>query len=138
MPSYSMSILAKLFNALILSLNEHVPASYPYGVAATRDGRRGYCSLWNASQVAELDLRSGEVTRRISLQAPDSPTAAGSHPTALLLSPDEKRLYVTLSNADAVAVIDTATGTPVTMLSTKLPGQTLCGHLPERSGRKRR
>jgi len=113
-----------------LSVNEHEPASYPYGVAATRDGRRGYCSLWNASQVAELDLKSGEVTRRISLQAPDSPTAAGSHPTALLLSADEKRLYVTLSNADAVAVIDTATGTIVTTLSTKLPGQTYSGAYP--------
>ena len=113
-----------------LSVNEHVPGSYPYGVAVTRDGRRGYCSLWNASQVAELDLRRGEVTRRISLQAPDSPTAAGSHPTALLLSADEKRLYLTLSNADAVAVIDTGTGTVVTTLSTKLPCQTYSGTYP--------
>ena len=113
-----------------LSVNDYVPGSYPYGVAVTRDGRRGYCSLWNASQVAELDLRRGEVTRRISLQAPDSPTAAGSHPTALLLSADEKRLYVTLSNADAVAVIDTGTGTLVTTLSTKLPCQTYSGTYP--------
>jgi len=113
-----------------LSMNEHVPGSYPYGVAVTRDGKRGYCSLWNASQVAELDLNLGAVIRRISLQAPDSPTAAGSHPTALLLSSDEKRLYVTLANADAVAVIDTATGTPVAMLSTKLPGQRYAGTYP--------
>jgi YVTN family beta-propeller protein len=113
-----------------LSVNEHVPGSYPYGVAVTRDGQRGYCSLWNASQVAELDLNSGEVARRISLQAPDLPTAAGSHPTALLLSPDEKRLYITLANADAVAVIDTATRAPVTMLSTKLPGQNYAGTYP--------
>jgi YVTN family beta-propeller protein len=113
-----------------LSDSEHVPASYPYGVVVTRDGRRGYCSLWNTSQVAELDLKGGEVVRRISLGAPDSPTAAGSHPTALLLSPDEKRLYVALANADAVAVIDTATGAPVAMLSTKLPGQRYAGAYP--------
>jgi YVTN family beta-propeller protein len=113
-----------------LSMNEHVPGSYPYGVAVTRDGRHGYCSLWNASQVAELDLKSGEVASRISLQAPGSPTAAGSHPTALLLSPDEKRLYVTLANADAVAVVDTATRTLLTMLSTKLPGQRYAGTYP--------
>jgi DNA-binding beta-propeller fold protein YncE len=113
-----------------LSVNDFVPGSYPYGVAVTRDGRRGYCSLWNASQVAELDLRRGEVTRRISLQAPDSPTAAGSHPTALLLSGDEKRLYVALSNADAVAVLDTGTGTLLSTLSTKLPCQTYSGSYP--------
>lgn len=124
-----------------LSINEHVPGSYPYGVAVTRDGQRGYCSLWNASQVAELDLKGGKVAGRISLQAPDSPTAAGSHPTALLLSPDEKRLYVTLANADAVAVVDTAARTPVTMLSTKLPGQRYAGTYPnalaESANRKR-
>jgi YVTN family beta-propeller protein len=80
--------------------------------------------------VAELDLKSGEVASRISLQAPGSPTAAGSHPTALLLSPDEKRLYVTLANADAVAVVDTATRTLLTMLSTKLPGQRYAGTYP--------
>ncbi len=113
-----------------LTINEHVPGSYPYGVAVTRDGKHGYCSLWNASQVAVLDLEGGEVTGRISLQAPNSPTAAGSHPTALLLSPDEKRLYVTLANADAVAVVDTAARTPVTMLSTKLPGQRYAGTYP--------
>jgi DNA-binding beta-propeller fold protein YncE len=113
-----------------LSVSAHVPGAYPYGVAATRDGRRGYCSLWNASQVAELDLTSGEVVRRIRLAAPKAPTASGSHPTALLLSPDEKRLYVTLSNADAVAVLDTSTGRPAAMLSTKLPGQSYAGTCP--------
>ncbi len=113
-----------------LSMNDHIPGSYPYGVAVTRDGKRGYCSLWNASQVAEMDLARGAVIRRIRLQAPQLPTVAGSHPTALLLSPDEQRLYVTLSNADSVAVIDTASGQPVATLSTKLPGQNFAGTYP--------
>ena len=69
------------------SSGEHIPASYPYAVVATRDGSRGYCSLWNASEVAELDLSKGAVTRRIKLLAPSQVMAAGSHPTALLLSP---------------------------------------------------
>jgi YVTN family beta-propeller protein len=124
------TVSGRVLRRFDLSTSEHVPASYPYGVVVTRDGQRGYCSLWNASQIAELDLKGGKVVRRISLLAPDSPTAAGSHPTALLLSPDEKRLYVALANADAVAVIDTATGTPVAMLSTKLPGQRYAGTYP--------
>jgi DNA-binding beta-propeller fold protein YncE len=113
-----------------LSTHAEVPASYPYGVVATRDGQRAYCSLWNASAVAELDLHSGRVVRTIPLLAPKSPTAPGSHPTAMLLSPDEKRLYVTLSNADRVAVIDTAAGALAALLSSEPPGQRYGGSFP--------
>ena len=113
-----------------LSTREFVPASYPYAVVATRDGRSAYCSLWNASRVAQLDLQRGKVVRWIPLLAPPSPTAAGSHPSALLLSPDERQLYVTLANADTVAVIDTATGQLTGELSTLLPGQTHAGTYP--------
>ena len=113
-----------------LSTHLIVPASYPYGVVATKDGKRGYCSLWNASRVAELDLASGRVVRMISLLPPNSSIAPGSHPTAMLLSPDEKRLYVTLSNADRVAVIDTATGEVSGLFVTELPGQRYGGSFP--------
>jgi len=113
-----------------LSAHPDIPGSYPYGIVITRDGMRGYCSLWNDSEVAELDLEAGRIVRRIALLKPDSPTAPGSHPTAMLLSPDEKLLYVTLSNADRVAVIETATGTLVGQLSTELPGQRYGGTFP--------
>jgi YVTN family beta-propeller protein len=113
-----------------LSTREFVPASYPYAVVPTRDGKSAYCSLWNASRVAQLDLEQGKIVRWINLLAPDSPTAAGSHPSALLLSPDEQQLYVTLANADVVAVIDTATGQLAAKLSTLLPGQQHAGTYP--------
>ncbi|HEV2176036.1 MAG TPA: phosphoesterase [Terriglobia bacterium] len=118
-----------------LSAHPDVPASYPYAVVATRDGKRGYCSLWNEREVAELDLDAGSVTRRISLPSPlspggDSAIAAGPHPTAMLLSPDEKRLYVALANFDRVAVVDTATGKVTSVLSTELPGQQYGGTFP--------
>ena len=38
-----------------------VPSSFPYTVVATRDGRRAWCSLWNLSQVAELNLVTGKI-----------------------------------------------------------------------------
>jgi DNA-binding beta-propeller fold protein YncE len=121
----------KILRRFDLSTHGYVPASYPYAVAATRDGKRAYCSLWNTSQVAELDLPQGKVTRWISLLAPKSSMASGSHPTALLLSPDEKRLYVALSNADAVAVVDTAANKKLPVyLSTLLPGQVNGGSYP--------
>jgi DNA-binding beta-propeller fold protein YncE len=44
----------KVLKSFDLSTSELVPSSFPYTVVATRDGQRAWCSLWNASQVAEL------------------------------------------------------------------------------------
>ena len=100
----------KVWQHFDLSTDDLVPSSFPYTVVATRDGRRAWCSLWNASQVAELDLTKGTVVRRIELNAPEDPIAPGSHPTAMLLSPNEKTLYVALSNVDAIALVAADTG----------------------------
>jgi DNA-binding beta-propeller fold protein YncE len=113
-----------------LSTNKLIPSSLPYSVVATRDGRRAWCSLWNASQVAELDLESGKVIRWIKLKEPEDPIAPGSHPTAMLLSPDEKWLYVALSNVDAVAVVATETHAATTFLATTAQGQKFAGSFP--------
>ncbi len=113
-----------------LSTHEMIPSSFPYTVVATRDGRRAWCSLWNSSRVAELDLEKGTVTRWIPLLEPKDPIAPGSHPTDLLLSPDEKLLYVALSNADAVATVDAASGEVIHLSSTNLPGQEHAGTYP--------
>lgn len=98
----------KILQSFDLSTSDLIPSSYPYTCVATKDGKRAWCSLWNASQVAELDLTSGKVARWIDLEKPKDPLAPGSHPTAMLLSPDEKTLYVALSNADTVAAVPTA------------------------------
>ena len=113
-----------------LSTHAIVPTSFPYTVVATRDGKRAWCSLWNRSRVVELDLDSGKVQRSLSLLEPESPTAPGSHPTAMLLSPDEATLYVALSNADAVAIVDTAAGKLIRTVSTKMPAQEYAGSYP--------
>jgi YVTN family beta-propeller protein len=120
----------RILHRFALSKSQVVPAAYPYGVVATRDGKTGYCSLWNGSAVAELNLVKGRVTRRISLDSPKSPIAAGSHPTAMLLSRDESKLYVTLTNSDRVAVINTATGKVEGQLSSELPEQQYGGSDP--------
>ena len=113
-----------------LSTNDLVPSSFPYTVVATRDGRRAWCSLWNASQIVELDLTSGKVVRWIKLKEPEDPIAPGSHPTAMLLSPDERLLYVTLSNADSVAVVSTATGEALAFLDAAVRTQEFAGSYP--------
>jgi DNA-binding beta-propeller fold protein YncE len=113
-----------------LSTHEMIPSSFPYTVVATGDGRHAWCSLWNSSRVVELDLEKGTVTRWIPLLEPKDPIAPGSHPTDLLLAANEKWLYVALSNADAVAVVDTASGQVIHLSSTNLPGQQHAGTYP--------
>jgi DNA-binding beta-propeller fold protein YncE len=120
----------KVLQRFDLSTNELIPSSFPYTVVATRDGRRAWCSLWNASRIAELDLATGKVVRWIKLKEPDDPIAPGSHPTALLLSPDEKLLYVALSNADALAVVSTDSAAIIVLLNTTVRNQEYAGTYP--------
>ena len=95
----------KILKSFDLSTSDLVPAAYPYACVATKDGKRAWCSLWNASQVAELDLTGGKVARWIDLMKPPDPLHPGSHPTVMLLSSDETWLFVALSNVDSVAAI---------------------------------
>lgn len=121
----------KIIHRFDLSTFKRIPASLPYTAVMTSDGNRGFVSLWNASAVAELDLQKGSVTRFIPLRKPQAPLEDGSHPTALLLSRDNSRLYVALTNRDEIDVLDTSTAKTVGVLSTKLPDQTFGGSDPE-------
>jgi DNA-binding beta-propeller fold protein YncE len=121
----------KVLQRFPLSTAAVVPATYPVGVTATNDGKTGFCSLWNASAIAELNLETGKVVRRIPLLEPKSPVSTGSHPTAMLLSPDQKYVYVTLTNSDRVAVIDVEKGELAGLLSTELPEQQYGGSYPD-------
>jgi DNA-binding beta-propeller fold protein YncE len=113
-----------------LSTNELVPAAYPYTVVVSKDGSRAWCSLWNASRVVELNLETGKVGRSIAVGEPQSRTAPGSHPTALLLSPDEGQLYVALANSDRMAAISTKDGAVARWFSTSSPAQKFYGTTP--------
>jgi DNA-binding beta-propeller fold protein YncE len=120
----------KVLQRFDLSTSDLVPSSFPYTCVATRDADRAWCSLWNASRVGELDLSNGKVVRWIDLQKPDDPIAPGSHPTALLLSPDEKTLYVALSNLDVVAEVSTEKGNLIASLNTTVRAQHYAGTYP--------
>jgi DNA-binding beta-propeller fold protein YncE len=120
----------KILQTFDLSTSDLVPSSFPYTVVATRDGRRAWCSLWNASQAAELDLTSGKVARWIKLKQPEDQLAPGTHPTAMLLSPDEKTLYVALSNVDQIAAVSTSSGEPFQFFTTIPPAQKYAGSYP--------
>jgi DNA-binding beta-propeller fold protein YncE len=113
-----------------LSVHSTVPASFPHTVIASSDGRRAWCSLWNLSRIAELDLQKGTVAGWIPLLQPQDPIASGSHPTAMLLTSDEKFLFVALSNADRVAAVSTASGKVVRWFDTAVAIQKFAGTSP--------
>jgi DNA-binding beta-propeller fold protein YncE len=120
----------RILHQFDLGKHQMVPSSFPYTVVVARDGLRAWCSLWNLSNVVEFDLANGSVKRWISLLQPKSEIAPGSHPTAMLLSKDEKLLYVALANADALATIDAASGEVIHLSSTRLPKQEFAGTYP--------
>ena len=94
-----------------LSRSRYIPSAYPYTVIANRAGTKAWVSLWNSAAVAELDLESGKVSRWIEgLRKNEDPNAPSSHPTTMLLSPDEKILYVAFANADIVVGVDLGSG----------------------------
>jgi len=62
-----------------LSRSRYVPSAYPYTVIANKAGTKAWVSLWNASTVAELDLRKNEVGAKFDVLGHTDPTAPGTH-----------------------------------------------------------
>jgi len=125
----------KIEQTFDLSESDAVPSTYPIAVAVTKDGKRAFVALWNASEVVELELASGKVARKVTLMKPSSPTAPGTHPCALLLDEREGLLYVALSNRDAVAGVEIGKSAEPKLevrgyFDTRLPGQSYFGAEP--------
>ena len=116
-----------------LSESDAVPSTYPIALAISKDGERAFVALWNASEIAELDLAKGTVGRKLALLKPDSPVAPGTHPCALEISPDGTTMYVALANRDAVAAVNIGAGqfSVRGYFDTRLPGQSYFGAEPE-------
>jgi DNA-binding beta-propeller fold protein YncE len=116
-----------------LSESDAVPSTYPVALAVTKDGKRAFVTLWNASEIVELDLIKGTVGRKLPLLKPASPVAPGTHPCALEFSPDELTLYVALSNRDVVAALNVGKEkfSVKGYFDTRLPGQSYFGAEPE-------
>ncbi len=115
-----------------LSESDAVPSTYPVALAVTKGGKRAFVALWNSSEIVELDLAKGIVGRKLPLLKPASPIAPGTHPSAFAFSPDERTLYVALSNRDVVAAVNITQGQIAVKgyFDTRLPGQSYFGAEP--------
>src|SRR5262249_35962220 len=121
----------KVIHRFDLSTFKRIPASLPYTTVMTRDGKRAFVSLWNASSIAELDLLAGRVKKIIPLEKPSAPLAGGSHPTALLLNRDDTVLYAALTNRDKILALNSQTLQITRTFSTKQAGQSYGGSDPQ-------
>ena len=115
-----------------LSESDAVPATYPVALAVTKDEKRAFVALWNASEIVELDLAKRTVAHKLTLLKPSNPVAAGTHPCAMVISPDGGTLYVALANRDAVAAVNIAAKRFEVKgyFDTRLPGQSYFGAEP--------
>ncbi len=123
----------KIVTRFDLSESDSVPGTYPVAVAVSKDGKRGFVGLWNASEVVELDLVKGTVGKKLALMKPESAVVPSSHVTSLAMAPDGQTLYAALGARDAVAAIDLA-GSGFKLkgyYDTRLPGQSFFGAIPE-------
>jgi sugar lactone lactonase YvrE len=116
-----------------LSESDAVPGTFPIALAVTKDGKRAFVALWNASEVVELDLEKGIVGRKLALLKPADPIKPGTHPCALELSPDGGTMYVALANRDAVAAVHVGGGAFAVKgyFDTRLPRQSYFGAEPD-------
>jgi YVTN family beta-propeller protein len=122
----------KIEHRFDLTENDAVPSTYPIALEVSRDGRRAFVALWNASEIVELDLDKGAVGRKLELLKPANPIKPGTHPCAFVLSADGKTLYVALANRDAVAAVNVGEGQFAVKgyFDTRLPGQSYFGAEP--------
>ena len=96
----------KISQSFDLSRDRFIPSAYPYTVIANKAGTKAWVSLWNGDSLAELNLQTGKVARWIELTKTQDSIGSSSHPTAMLLSPEEDILYLALANADSIAAVD--------------------------------
>ena len=115
-----------------LAENRAVPSVYPGALALSRDGKRAFVALWNASEIVELRLTDDTVGRKLALLKPSNPLVTGTHPCAFALAPDGRTLYVVLANRDAVAAVNVSAGQFAVKgyFDVRLPGQSYFGAEP--------
>jgi len=122
----------KIEHRFDLTESNAVPSTYPVALQLSKDGRKAYVALWNASEIVELDLEKNAVGRKLALLKPSDPVRPGTHPCAFALTADGRTLYVALANRDAVASVNVGAGQFAVKgyFDTRLPGQSYFGAEP--------
>jgi YVTN family beta-propeller protein len=81
---------------------------HPNGLAWDEKNQRLYAANNNRDSITVIDTRTNTLLRHVPIQ-PFQRTVTGVAPTAVVLSPDGARLFVTCGGINAVAVLNTKT-----------------------------
>lgn len=101
-------------------LNKRIPLpAEAYACLLTEDEL--YISVWGAGQVAIFDTSSGKITGYIDVE---------SHPNDMVLSKDNKYLFVANANSNSVSVIDLGTHKVIETIGTALFPDAPAGSTP--------
>ncbi|MDR3688530.1 MAG: bifunctional YncE family protein/alkaline phosphatase family protein [Fimbriimonas sp.] len=77
----------------------------PSGMTFSNDGKTLFIADADEDAISTVDIAEAKERSRVSI-APKEDPAFGQIPTSVAISPDEKRIYVTLGGANSVAVLD--------------------------------
>lgn len=99
------------------TFQEIATGAQPMALALDRAQRRLFVANAGSDTVSIVDTHTDRVIRTLLLRPDSARGLPGATPTGLALAPDEKRLYVTLGDMNAVAVVE-------------LPKGTLAGYIP--------
>jgi YVTN family beta-propeller protein len=96
-----LNLISKLVKSAVRPFSVFSPTNFPLAVAALADGSKVFVGSERDGSVAVIDTSD-----------PTSPSltstiTTGSHPVALLLSANQRSLYVANADADTISVIDT-------------------------------
>lgn len=83
---------------------------HPVGLLLDRKQERLFVANSGSDTVSVIDTRTDRVTTTVLLRPDDARGLPGATPLGLALAPDEKRLYVTLADMNAVAVVELPKG----------------------------
>jgi YVTN family beta-propeller protein len=122
--SQSLQVVDTRSNKVVQTLSYAAPASLFVGLAFSPDGRTAYASGGGDQKVHRYSVAGQRLTELGPLSLPKTDpngVKINAFPAGLAVTPDGKRLVVADHLADAVSVIDVATGTVQT---------TAVGHAP--------
>ncbi len=89
-------------------LNSIATGSHPVGMILSKDQSHLWVANAQSDTLSLIDTKTDQVTGTVLLRPGTSRGLPGVSPTALCLSSDEKTLYVTLADMNAVGVVDVA------------------------------
>jgi YVTN family beta-propeller protein len=80
--------------------------AHPISLLLDRNQSRLFVCNAHSDTVSVVDTKTDKVTQTVLMRPEIARDVAGATPNGMALSPDEKRLYVTLGDMNAVAVVD--------------------------------